>query len=143
MAKSFDELGREIPAGHKVATPPHLARAISRHEEMKEFIRREMSRMAADAGHESFEEADDFDVDEDPDPVSVYELPEAPVEWPDGVKDVDADPPGVGGGAGGKNEPGGSKAVSDGVVDPHTLPLDLSGSRDGSGSKSVPAPPKG
>lgn len=88
-----DEFGKEhldptpvsVPAGWQ--RPPTMEELIRRH------IRQEMSRQAADQGEETFEEADDFEVDEDPDPLSPYEIPEAPQEWPGGVKPVDPAPP--------------------------------------------------
>lgn len=89
----FDIYGREIPDSTPVAVPHEWQRPLSLHEQIKRFVRSELSRRAHDEGQETFEEADDFDVDEDPDPLSAYELQEAAPEWPGGVKDADADPP--------------------------------------------------
>ena len=89
----YDEFGREIPDKRPIAVPAGWDRPLSLQDQIKRFIRSEASRAAAAAGEETFEEADDFDVDEDPDPLSVYELPEARPEWPGGVKDADGDPP--------------------------------------------------
>lgn len=89
----YDEYGREIPDPRPIAVPANWQRPLSLHDQIKRFIRTEMSRSAEDSGEESFEDADDFDVDEDPDPFSPYEIAEAAVEAPGGVKDVDADPP--------------------------------------------------
>ena len=89
----YDDLGREVPDSRPVAVPFNFGRPLSLHEQIKRFIRSELSTRAAAAESETFEEADDFDVDEDPDPVSAYEMVEAAPEWPGGVKDEDADPP--------------------------------------------------
>jgi len=91
--RGFDSDGREIPDPTPAAIPFQFSRPLSLQEEIKRFVRIEASRAAADAGAESFEEADDFEVDEDPDPLSPYELKEAVPEWPGGVKDEDASPP--------------------------------------------------
>lgn len=58
----------EMPLGFK--RPPTLQ------EEIQRIIRQQMSMQAEEAGFESFEEADDFEVDEDPDPLSPYEVTE-------------------------------------------------------------------
>lgn len=47
---------------------------IDQRDTVRQFIRQELSRRVADAGHESFEEADDFDVADDYDPTSPYEI---------------------------------------------------------------------
>lgn len=70
----------EIPDPTPVEVP--LFRPLSIHEEMKRFIRSEMSRQAAEAGQESFEEADDFDVGDDDEIVSPYEMVELKEEFP-------------------------------------------------------------
>lgn len=65
---------------HETLDPTPIARAIgwSRPPTLQDQIRRlvagELSRRAAAAGAESFDEADDFDVDGDPDPHSPWEL---------------------------------------------------------------------
>lgn len=52
-------------------------------EKMRRLIRDEMSYNAATMGQETFAEADDFDVDDDNDPFSAYEIPfEAEFEPP-------------------------------------------------------------
>lgn len=93
MAK-YDSLGREVPDGRPVQVPHNWQRPLSLQEEIKRFVRVQLSQQAADLEAETFEEADDFDVaDEEPDPLSPYEIPEAPVEALGGVRDEDADPP--------------------------------------------------
>lgn len=51
-------------------------------ERMRRMIRDEMSYQAEQQGMESFEEADDFDVDDEGDPVSMYEIPWEPAFEP-------------------------------------------------------------
>lgn len=63
MAK-YDELGREIPDSRPMAMPAGMRVPESLAETMRRLIRVEMSRQAVESGQESFEEADDFDVDD-------------------------------------------------------------------------------
>lgn len=94
MRQQFDEFGREIPDPTPAPMPPGAGRGFSLHDQIKASIKLEMSRIAEEAGSESFEEADDFDVeDEEGDFVSQYELTDAQVEMVEGVRDDDADPP--------------------------------------------------
>lgn len=139
--KIFDQLGREIPDNTPVHIPPHLARGISRHEEMKAYIRSELSRLAAEEGEETFEEADDFDVDEDPEPFSQYEIQDAAPEWPGGIKDADADPPLA---PGSTNAASGLQTAPKGTsdADPDSLGSDGSGDRAGADAPAASPPGK-
>lgn len=51
-------------------------------ERMRQMIRDEMSYAAQQQGLETFEEADDFDVDDEHDPSSMYEIPWEPMFEP-------------------------------------------------------------
>lgn len=64
----------EVPLGYR--RPPTLQEEISR------IVRQQMSQQAAAEGFETFEEADDFEVDDDPDPLSAYEMLEMAPEGP-------------------------------------------------------------
>lgn len=93
MAK-YDAQGREIPDPTPVSVPGGFVRPLSIQEEIRRAIRGELSRQAAEDGLETFEEADDFDVDEEGDPLSPYEIPEGaperavgPPETLDGVQE--------------------------------------------------------
>lgn len=90
--QEYDQAGFELPDPTPVSVPLYPPQ-LSLDQRIAMFVRGEMSRRVAEEGHESYEEADDFDVDEEPDPLSAYELPEARPEWPGGVKDEDGDPP--------------------------------------------------
>lgn len=81
MAK-HDEFGREIPDPTPVAVPAGWSRPVPLQQQIQAMIRTELSRKAVEDGQESFEEADDFDVDEEPDPLSPYEMPEGLPERP-------------------------------------------------------------
>lgn len=61
--------GREHPDPTPVAISVDLKRPASLQEDMRRMIREELSRRAAEAGEESFDEADDFS---DPDPDDLY-----------------------------------------------------------------------
>lgn len=72
----------EIPIGFQ--QPPSLQ------DEMRRFIREEFGRVAESSEQETFEEADDFDIDEDPDPFSAYEMVDMIEEEP---LETDSPPP--------------------------------------------------
>lgn len=60
-----------------VEIPAELKRPPSLKEQMQQMIRQEMSLAAAQANEETFEEADDFDIDDiDTMPESPYNVPE-------------------------------------------------------------------
>lgn len=94
MAK-YDDQGREIPDNTPVAVPAGWARPPTIEELIRRHIRVEMSRQAADQGMESFEEADDFEVDEDGDPLSPYEIPEGLPEALGGGESIEGSLPPV------------------------------------------------
>lgn len=73
---------KENPDPTPIEVPLHLRRPFSLQEEMRRMIREEMSRAAVSKGAESFEEADDFDVDDDEELKSEYELDEGQIEFP-------------------------------------------------------------
>ena len=82
---TLDKDGYEILSQETRGLPLRHLRQRSRDDDIRDIIRREMSRLADDAGDESFEEDDDFEVGDDYDPTSPYEeqfdYPE-PVELP-------------------------------------------------------------
>lgn len=72
----LDQRPMEVPLGYE--------RPLTLQEEIRRMIAVETSRAAEDAGLESFEEADDFDVpDGEDDFVSPYEIKEMTDEWPE------------------------------------------------------------
>lgn len=73
MAK-LDENGHEILDDTPVAIPARLSRAETLTEQVRRLIREEASRAAQAAGFETFEEADDFEIEDDYDPRSPHEL---------------------------------------------------------------------
>lgn len=70
---ALDEKGREIVSDKPVEVPLKLKSRDTQTDFIRDMIRRELSRRAADDGMESFEEADDFEVGDDFDPTSPYE----------------------------------------------------------------------
>lgn len=72
----FDELGREIPDPTPLEMPAGISRPLTIEEQIQRYVRGHLSRMAADQGQETFEEADDFELaDEDPeDFLTPYEV---------------------------------------------------------------------
>lgn len=73
--KLFTELpdGRVILDATSIEVPSRLTLPQNRSAMLQQFVRDELSRRAAEEGHESFEEADDFSFDED-EPMTPYEL---------------------------------------------------------------------
>ncbi len=63
----------ELPAGYNHPLPLR--------DEMRRFIRDELSNAAASAGDETFEESDDFDCYEDEEMLSPYELTDLQEEY--------------------------------------------------------------
>lgn len=75
--KGLSEAGGEIVSSVPMAPPIGFHKQPSMVEHIRNMVRSEQLRMAAEAaGQESFEEADDFDVDDDPEPASAYEFEE-------------------------------------------------------------------
>jgi len=71
----YDEFGRELPDTTPVARPAGFRPPPTLTEQIRRMVRGELSQQAAAAGQETFEEADDFDVDDDPpDPTTPWEL---------------------------------------------------------------------
>lgn len=69
---------REMPDQRPVEWPAGIGRPKTIQEMIQETIRVQMSREAAAGGMETFEEADDFDVDDEEDMSSPYEMREMP-----------------------------------------------------------------
>lgn len=73
----FNEFGQQIPDPTPLEVPLNLRRPLSIQDEIRRFVRIELSRKAEELGTESFEESDDFDIDDDEgDFASPYELTE-------------------------------------------------------------------
>lgn len=77
-----DPTPMEIPVGYRM--PMSLA------EQIKAMVRTQLSQQAEAQGEETFEEADDFEIDEDPSPISQYEMQDMAPEF---VRERDASPP--------------------------------------------------
>lgn len=79
----YNELGQEMPDPTPIAVPAHFKRPPSLQEQIKSLIRNELSQRASEADEESFEEADDFELDDDADlPHSMHEISEMQDEMP-------------------------------------------------------------
>lgn len=73
MAKYTKDGREEVPDPTPVELPVALRRVVDLRDEMMAFVRDHMSRLAEEQGDESFEESEDFDVDDDPAPMSPHE----------------------------------------------------------------------
>lgn len=72
----LDEKGREVVDPTPIAPPVGYKRPPTLVEQLRNMIRSDaLAREAAAAGYETFEEADDFDIADDPiDPKTPYEI---------------------------------------------------------------------
>lgn len=78
----FDAHGHELPDTTPVALPLGFKTPETLAEQIQRLVRTNVSQEAANAGAETFEEADDFDIDEEDEPfdqTSPYEMEFDPV----------------------------------------------------------------
>lgn len=81
MKPGLDQFGRETPDPVPMAPPLGYNRQPSLTEKIRAMVRSEHVRLAAmQAGMETFEEADDFEVGDDLDPSTPYEEVFDPVD---------------------------------------------------------------
>lgn len=73
MRPRLDEFGHEIPDPKPVAIPAGFKRPETLAEQVQRLVRTSISRQAAEQGFETFEESEDFDVDDEFDPSTPYE----------------------------------------------------------------------
>lgn len=71
----LNEKGQEVPDPTPIVVR-FKSRVITEFDRVREFIQRELSESAGRAGAETFEEANDFDVEDDMFPVSPHEYAE-------------------------------------------------------------------
>lgn len=77
---SLDSAGREIPDSRRPRLPIGFKKPESLAEQVQRLVRTHLSEHAQEQGAESFEDADDFDIDDDDsDPFSPYEMDFDPV----------------------------------------------------------------
>lgn len=73
--KPLDEFGREVFDPTPIAPPIGYVKQPSMFEQVRDMVRGEALRIYAESQDmESFEDADDFDIDDDYDPRTPYEL---------------------------------------------------------------------
>lgn len=71
---ALDQFGRERPDSRPVAPPVGYKKQPTMVDHVRALVARQLSELAAASGHESFEEANDFEVGEDSDPETAYEV---------------------------------------------------------------------
>lgn len=79
---ALNKRGHEVLDSTPVALPVGFKRPLSLNEQIRRLVKNELSNRAAAVGAESFEEADDFDCEDDFDPKSPYEEVFDPGEKP-------------------------------------------------------------
>lgn len=70
----LDERGRSVLDGKPMALPVGITRPTPLNETIARLVTQHLSRVAAENGFETAEEADDFDVDDDPEIKTSYEI---------------------------------------------------------------------
>lgn len=83
----LNEHGHELPDPRPMARPLHISVPETLAQQIQRMVRSELSQRAAQEGHETFEDADDFDVGEDAELSSPYELTDANFEDHNGSDD--------------------------------------------------------
>lgn len=122
----FDQYGRERPSPLPIQPPIGYKKTPSLREQIRAMILSEkMREYALSQGAETFEEADDFDIGDDFDPTSPYEMqfepgdePPAPSARPAPGSGGDASRPAPippEGGSGGPPEPAGGQGGAEGA----------------------------
>lgn len=95
------EIGREYPSPIPMEPPLGYVPSKPLFEQIRDMVQRELSSVALSQERESFEDADDFDVDDDFDPSTPYEeLFEPTAPWPPKPEVEAAEAAAVGGGGG-------------------------------------------
>lgn len=83
----LDERGREIPDPTPIALPLGMGIPETLAQQIQRMVKSELSRQAEAQGHDSFEDADDFDVGDDDELRSPYELSDENFEDVNGSDD--------------------------------------------------------
>ncbi len=76
--------GHEIPDPRPAAIPVHVTRRYNDTDHIRSIIRGVLSDRAKESGHETFEESEDFDIDDDPIVHTPWELPSDEEDLPPG-----------------------------------------------------------
>lgn len=110
-------IGKEYPNPIPNEAPLGFVEQKPLHEQIRDMVKNEMSRQAEAEGFETLEEADDFDVDDDFDPGTPFELPFEPdVPWPADPRVVAAEQAALAAKAAGGG--GGAQPPSDKQIEP-------------------------
>lgn len=76
IRKVFDKNRHEADPGKPIELPVGYKAPPTLHERVRALMSAEFARAAQENGHETFEESDDFDIEDDPKLQSPWELPE-------------------------------------------------------------------
>lgn len=74
LVASLNKDGTEKPDPESLTAPVGLRKPETIQEQIRRMVRTEASLYASEQGQETFEEADDFDIGDDYDPTSPYEM---------------------------------------------------------------------
>lgn len=70
----LDKFGHEVPDPTPLSLPSGFRRPETLQEQVRRLVRTQLSQAAAEQGEETFEESEDFDVDDDFDPSTPFEV---------------------------------------------------------------------
>lgn len=86
----YNELGQECPDDTPVEVPLGMKRPPTLQEQIQMMVRTQLSRAAERNGHETFEESNDFDVDDDDftDQMTEHEFRTMAVEIPEDARET-------------------------------------------------------
>lgn len=82
----LDERGFELPNPVPIQKSLKIKRPPTLQEQIRRIIKTDLSNQAMSQGFETFDQANDFDIDEDPLPTSQYEAQDMIAEEPRTVK---------------------------------------------------------
>lgn len=87
--------GKEYPDQTPIEVPLNMKKPESLRDTMRRFIREEFSREAVMSEKESFEEANDFDIDDETDLLSPYEITDMEPEYLQDEQEAPSEPTGA------------------------------------------------
>lgn len=73
MSRRLNERGHEVLSDKSVEAPLSWRKPPSLEDTVRNMLRQQLSQIGVSKGHETFEEADDFDIEGEPELTSAYE----------------------------------------------------------------------
>lgn len=143
VSSVLDQEGRfEYPDPYPVSPPVPFRKSLDPLDQLiKQYVRRELSNQAQEQGAETFEEADDFDIPDDPlDPLTEYERVFDFPEAAEGERGPPKPPPGKEGGVSPPPTAPNTPAASDATPVPTATSADGERPRESDTPRTPPRP---